>query len=86
MLAPVAPGQVTPVRVTRYQPLAVGDEVRLARAPAVLALDGERELTLRPGEVTTLRLSGQGPRVLDVQATLHAAAAQGAQVRGSVET
>ena len=86
VLAPVAPGQVTPVRVTGYQPLAVGDEVRLAGAPAVLALDGERELTLRPGEPTTLRLSGQGPLVLDVQATLHAAAVQGALVQGRLET
>ncbi len=79
--APVAPGQITPVRITRYQPLAVGDEIRLSGAPAVLALDGERELTLRRGETTTLRLSDQGPLVLDVQATLQAAARQGALVR-----
>ena len=81
VLAPVAPGQVTPVRITRYQPLAVGDEVHLNGAPAVLALDGERELALRSGEVTILRLSDQGPRVLDVPATLYAAALHGALVR-----
>ena len=82
VLAPVAPGQVTPVRIARYQPLALGDELHLNGGPAVLALDGERELTLRPGEVTALRLSDQGPRVLDVQATLQAAARHGALVQG----
>lgn len=77
VLAPVGPGQLEPLGVTGYQPLRVGESVTMSAGPAVLAFDGERELVLRPGETLTIRLSADGPRVVDVGATLRAAALTG---------
>jgi hypothetical protein len=39
-------------------------------APAMLALDGERELLVRQGERWEVALSWDGPKVLDVDRTL----------------
>ncbi len=81
VLAAVAPGDVRPIGVAAYQPLSVGDEISVDTGPAVLALDGEREVGLRPGETLTLRLSKDGPPVIDVEAALQAAALDGAFVQ-----
>jgi hypothetical protein len=42
----------------------------------VLAYDGERHRRLRTGETVTVRVDGAGPWLLDVDATLAAAAAR----------
>ncbi|MFN8500128.1 MAG: NAD(+)/NADH kinase [Anaerolineae bacterium] len=81
VLAAVAPGDVRPIGIATFRPLAVGDEVSVDTAPAVLALDGEREVSVRPGETLTLRLSADGPPVIDVEAALRAAAQSGAFVQ-----
>ncbi|MFN8485108.1 MAG: NAD(+)/NADH kinase [Anaerolineae bacterium] len=81
VLAAVAPGDVRPIGIAAFRPLAVGDEIRVDTAPAVLALDGEREVSLHQGETLTLRLSADGPPVIDVEAALQAAAANGAFVQ-----
>lgn len=81
VLAAVAPGDVRPIGIASFRPLAVGDEVTVDTPPVVLALDGEREVTLHPGETLTLRLSADGPPVIDVEAALRAAAVDGAFVQ-----
>lgn len=72
--APVAPGLVRPVSVSAYRLLQVGDEEAVHFQPSVLALDGEREVEVRREQRITIRLSSQGPRVVDVGRTLAAAA------------
>lgn len=74
--APIAPGLYQEVQVHKFQPLSLGQAVR-TEGPGTLAFDGERERTLKPGQGATLTLSRNGPRVVDVSATMHWAATRG---------
>jgi hypothetical protein len=73
VLAPIAPGLVLPIDVASHRRLAIGDTVEVQSTSGILALDGERELHLRPGERVQVRLSDRGPRVVDVRAALRQA-------------
>lgn len=77
VLAPIAPGLIRPIPIAAARELAIGQSVEIEHAPAVLALDGEREIEVRPGERVSVRLSAAGPRVVDVRAALEAAARRG---------
>ena len=74
--APIAPGMYEDVAVRACRPLALDQTVRCT-GPGVLAFDGERERTLRPDQPATLTIRRDGPRVLNVAATLHKAAETG---------
>ena len=50
----------------------VGEEVEITTAPSVLALDGEREVEVRPGQHASIRLAKDGPLVVDVARTMAA--------------
>ena len=82
--APVAPGVIERVRVSGYRLLALGDEVEVTCKPSVLALDGEREVEVRAHQDVRIRLSDQGPRVVDLWRTLHEAARLGLFVQQSL--
>lgn len=77
VLAPIAPGLVHWVPVASHHALPVGDSVEVAHTPCVLALDGERERVLRAGERVSIRLSAEGPYVVDIPAALQQAARTG---------
>lgn len=77
VVAPIAPGLVEAVQVSGYRLLQVGEEVEIQHKPAVLALDGEREVEMNPGQRVAVRLSDQGPRVVEVNRALQAAAQGG---------
>lgn len=71
--APIAPGLIRHLRITGYRLLAIGEEVEVTHKPSLLALDGEREVEVgRQGRVT-VRLSDQGPRVVDLRRVLQEA-------------
>lgn len=74
--APIAPGLFAEVPVRRMRRLALGESATV-EGPALLALDGERDRRLRPGQRATLRVLRDGPRVIDVSATLRTAAEYG---------
>lgn len=74
VLAPVAPGLLRQVPIASYQWLTPADTVPILETPSVLALDGEREIEVDAADELHIRLSAQGPVVLDVPATLAAAA------------
>jgi hypothetical protein len=76
LLAPLGPGQLTPVWVREARALRPGEVVTM-RGPGTLALDGEREVVLRAGEPAHVRLVADGPWVLDVSAVLRARAREG---------
>lgn len=59
--APLAPGLVREVPVEECRILEVGETVAIPEGPGALALDGEREVLLRPGERWWVRLDGNGP-------------------------
>ena len=73
--APIAPGYFKKVYVTDAKKLKLGSSVNW-QGPGVIALDGERERFLRPGQSARLTLRRNGPRVIDTQAVMAAAAKQ----------
>lgn len=81
VLAPIAPGLVTELAVKSWRTLKVGEQGAITIASAVLALDGEREIPIKPGDRIEIRLSQNGPHVVDVTAALQAAGQQGVFVR-----
>ena len=54
----------------------VGDSIAV-EGPGILAFDGERERTLKPGQTATMTLNRDGPRVIDVPKTMNTAACNG---------
>ncbi|BDG59594.1 ATP-NAD kinase family protein [Caldinitratiruptor microaerophilus] len=77
VLVPIAPGMVRWLPVAACEALAPGRRVPVADRPAVIALDGEREVEVRPGDGTEIRLSPHGPRVVRIRDALAEAAQQG---------
>lgn len=77
--APIAPGLFQTVHVADYRLLAPGDGLTVSHADdCVLAVDGEREIELRPGVMIHLRLNPAGPRVIDPRLAIALAAQTGA--------
>ena len=83
VLAPIAPGLFRWVNIAAYRPLNVGDSVAVEHGPAMLALDGERQIKVRPGEQIHIRLSADGPHVVDVRVALRAARDKGLFVQSA---
>jgi predicted polyphosphate/ATP-dependent NAD kinase len=75
--APVAPGLVCALDVASHRRLGIGELVEVVSTSGVLALDGERELPLRPGERLQVRVSDRGPRVVAVGMALRQAVERG---------
>lgn len=74
--APIAPGFYREVAVESCRRVAFDEPVTF-QGPGVLAFDGERERVLNPGQRARLHVDRSGPRVVDIAAALHAAAARG---------
>jgi predicted polyphosphate/ATP-dependent NAD kinase len=76
LLAPIAPGLFEEVPVLRHQVLSLGETVEV-EGPGVIAVDGERERTLRPGQRARLTVLRDGPCVVDVTRVLALASCRG---------
>lgn len=75
--APIAPGLIEPVAVSSSEPLRPDETVTVAHRGGVVALDGERELELRPGDRLTVTLRCDAFRSIDVSGCMRAAALHG---------
>ena len=85
VLAPIAPGLLEPIHVAEHQLLAPGDEITIRHDEAcVLAVDGERELSLPPGATLRLRLNLNGPKVIDARKAIEVASRAGFFVEGEI--
>ncbi|MBC8450122.1 MAG: NAD(+)/NADH kinase [Chloroflexi bacterium] len=79
VMAPLAPGVVVPVTLGTITDLKPGVRYPVVdERPAVLALDGEREIVLHEGQRAEVRLERDGPWIVDVERTLRHAVAEGA--------
>ncbi|MBE0610516.1 MAG: ATP-NAD kinase, partial [Dehalococcoidia bacterium] len=76
VMAPIAPGLYAPVRVRAFRQIELGEPVHV-QGPGVLALDGERERRLKPGQAATVTVRRDGPMVVDVPLVLNLAASRG---------
>jgi hypothetical protein len=68
--AAVAPGLLADVPIRAVREVALGAAVALGPEVRMVALDGEREVEVRRGARVEVRLSGEGPRVVDIAGTL----------------
>jgi hypothetical protein len=73
VVAAVAPGLIEKVFVRYQRVIETGEEIEIGSAPCVLGLDGERDFEVSPGKRTTMRVTEDGPRVVDVSRTMRAA-------------
>ena len=71
--APVAPGMIKTVNIAALDLMEPGVEMPVRARPAVLALDGEREVEISEGQTATVRLSLKGPPIVDVTRTMTSA-------------
>ena len=71
--APVAPGMIRKVWVSKQSVMQIGEEYGIRYAPSVLALDGEREVEVHQGQEAAIRLGIAGPTVVNVTRTMNAA-------------
>jgi len=78
--APIAPGFYQRIGVRAHRRIRFGEPVML-QGPGVLAFDGERERSLKPGQRAWLRVERDGPKVIDVDRTLKRAARKGCFAR-----
>ena len=75
LLAPMGPGMFAKVEIGKTR-LVKFDQAVKAQGPSVIALDGERERVIAPGQRIEMRISRSGPWVVDLAATLQRAAKQ----------
>lgn len=86
VLAPIAPGLVRQAIVHLWRLLSMGEPVVIYDRPCVLALDGERALSVLAGEPSTaIRSTWTGPLLLNVTAAMDYAATHGLFQRPSQE-
>jgi predicted polyphosphate/ATP-dependent NAD kinase len=79
LLVPLAPGSLLPMGIGAVLDLVPGVRYPVdGDRPAVLALDGEREIVLQEGDRAEVSLALDGPWIVDVARTLRLAAAEGA--------
>lgn len=79
--ATLAPGMTATVGIDDHRRLAWGEPVTFEVSDGVVGADGERELELVDATVEITPVA-DGPRLVDVDATLDAAARSGVLVRG----
>ncbi|MFQ6059185.1 MAG: ATP-NAD kinase family protein [Anaerolineae bacterium] len=75
--APIAPGLIRRVGIRNCRLLGVGEEIEVTHKPSILALDGEREVEVGRGDEVRIRLSREGPCVIDLKRALEEAARSG---------
>ncbi len=77
VLAPIGPGLVSAVGVQSASVLEAGARQDPRSPRGVIAIDGERMVPFGPGNRPSVTLRTNGPVVVDVEATLHAASSEG---------
>ena len=77
VLAPIAPGMIPRVDIAAWGPLVVGERVPVERRHYTVALDGERAFSVNDRQQLEVALQHNGPPVVQVEAALRLAAAQG---------
>jgi len=71
--APIAPGLFATLNVKKVATVSFDDEIEF-KGPCVLAFDGEREREIKNDQVVRMRVSRNGPSVLDIDKTMRLAA------------
>jgi predicted polyphosphate/ATP-dependent NAD kinase len=65
--SPIAPGHICWVSINSYEKFGPEEEILIKNNPAMIALDGEREISIRSGEQWAVRINPAGPWVVDIE-------------------
>jgi len=68
--AAIAPGMFATVHVQDMETMLPGRVFAVEESPCLIAVDGEREVIVRRGQRAGVRLSTDGPLVVDIRATM----------------
>ena len=71
LTVPLAPGLMGKVGIRSFETMDIGREIEIPIDRGVIAVDGEREIELKPGNHYSARLSWNGPRLIDTHKILH---------------
>lgn len=77
VMAPIAPGLIVPVGIKYHRLLDIDESVKVTYSPCIIALDGEREVEVQEAEEASIKLTFEGPQVVDVNRALQAAVEKG---------
>jgi len=77
LLAPIAPGLIAPVGVSRVEEVFPGKAQTVQISQGVIALDGEREIEFVPSDRVVIRLDNDGPLTIDIDWVMARAAREG---------
>lgn len=77
VLAPIAPGLIVRVGIDRWDFIHLNEAVNIGHKPSVLALDGEREVEVGRNDHISIRLTNDGPYVVDIKKALEESAKKG---------
>jgi predicted polyphosphate/ATP-dependent NAD kinase len=77
VMAPIAPGLIARVSIESCHLLDLSEGVEVTHKPSILALDGEREVEVDKDDHIYIRLTSNGPRVIDIKRALGEAASSG---------
>jgi predicted polyphosphate/ATP-dependent NAD kinase len=75
--AAVLPGIISEVGIEEWKILTPGEEVEVLHKPSIIALDGERELTIKGSDQVKVRLQNDGPLVVNIEKTIREAVSRG---------
>ena len=76
-MAAIAPGIICPVGIKRRNVINVGDVIVPESRPYLVAVDGERNTRIKAGQRIAVKLSSDGPVVVNIQKAMSAAADKG---------
>jgi len=68
--APIAPGLVRWVPIESFRTFDAAETLPIRRSPGVIALDGEREITIGTGDRYLVRFNPSGPKTVNLTETL----------------
>lgn len=67
---PIAPGLIGRVGITEYRIMEENEEINVCAKQGVIAVDGEREIVLKPNSDVSVKMTWNGPRLVDVKRVL----------------
>ena len=76
VLAPIAPGLMAEVGIGEHRKIGIGERVPVSTGSGVIAVDGERNFEFFAGQKIELRVTWDGPKMLNVAAVLREARGQ----------
>ena len=77
VLAPIAPGLIVRVSIESSGLINMNEAVAIDHKPSILALDGEREVEVKKKDHISIRLTKNGPYVIDIKRALKEASQNG---------